>query len=598
MIMNNKKERIKSILNYLKGKDYVKKNEKIKDCIESLDKDIKEDAFIIVVVGEFKRGKSTFINALLGKSILPMDVLPETATINALQYSDSFYVDVEKKDGTKEHSRDLEFLKQFSAQSESNDFSEIKYLKIGYPSEGLKNNVVIVDTPGVSDLNEQRSDITYGFIPKANVVLFLLDATAPLKKTEKEFVEERLLPQGINNIVFIANKFDNIDEEEEDDIVQALEARIRKAFSDTNNSFLNKACLLPLSAKQALIACEKGDNSLWIKSGMPKLQSILNEMLLDEKMESQKVERYSFIIKDILNRVQEDLNNHRTLLMSDIKQLEQAQSNLKDLLNEHEEIKEKIIAFIQKEEQNFEMMTKKSLRLFTDRLIESISEMVEMYKGSDFKEYVEKQVARRISREYENWIVVYLPHIDQLIQKMKEELVLGLCYNFNCKINLRPDKSEEFSNEKILMSLNVKDISDTDIHAGVIAAASGLGLMLLAGGALMPFVSFAAMPFLRRKMLEQRLNEAKTETIPLLQDNISQMTNTLHNNIINYIHDKCSKVELSVGEAYKIALDEMRITIADAIDKKTAENINLQDKVGSLNTEINTLYKFAKEIDS
>ena len=99
---------------------------------------------------------------------------------------------------------------------------KVSYIKIGYPCEKLKDRVVLVDTPGVSDLNEQRSEVTYRFLSKANAVLFVLDANSPLKKTEKEFIEEKLLPLGINNILFILNKYDAVDEEEEEDFLPTV----------------------------------------------------------------------------------------------------------------------------------------------------------------------------------------------------------------------------------------------------------------------------------------------------------------------------------------------------------------------------------------
>jgi len=59
--------------------------------------------------------------------------------------------------------------------------SEVAYVELGYPSELLKNNVVLVDTPGVNDLNEQRAEVTYGYVPRADAVVFLLDAGQALK---------------------------------------------------------------------------------------------------------------------------------------------------------------------------------------------------------------------------------------------------------------------------------------------------------------------------------------------------------------------------------------------------------------------------------
>ena len=77
--------------------EYIKKN--YGTAVESLYSDIKSDFYTIIVIGEFKRGKSTFINALLNMDILPTNVLPETATINAVMYNKTPCLNVIYKDG-------------------------------------------------------------------------------------------------------------------------------------------------------------------------------------------------------------------------------------------------------------------------------------------------------------------------------------------------------------------------------------------------------------------------------------------------------------------------------------------------------------------
>lgn len=210
------KKKLSRLLTEFLGKDYVKSNEKIFQQLQTLQKDIENDFFTVVVLGEFKRGKSTFVNALLGTKLLPMDVLPETTTINAIMYSEKPRLSVLYRDGKEVKGEvSYDYMKQFSAKSYNPAMKNISYIKIGYPCELLKNRIVLVDTPGVSDLNEQRSEITYRFVPKANAILFLLDANSPLKGTEKDFIEEKLLPLGIENILFLLNKYDSVDEEEE-----------------------------------------------------------------------------------------------------------------------------------------------------------------------------------------------------------------------------------------------------------------------------------------------------------------------------------------------------------------------------------------------
>ena len=74
-------------------------NSKTREDIRILQEDMKDDFFTVVVVGEFKRGKSTFVNALLGEELLISDVLPETATIQAIMYNKEKKAQVLVQDG-------------------------------------------------------------------------------------------------------------------------------------------------------------------------------------------------------------------------------------------------------------------------------------------------------------------------------------------------------------------------------------------------------------------------------------------------------------------------------------------------------------------
>ena len=101
------------------------------NALNELTSDIQEDFFTIVVLGEFKRGKSTLVNALLGEKILPTDVLPETATINAIMHSETPTLSVVMRDGNEEHGEvSGRFLKKFSAQNPQAVAEKVKYIKV------------------------------------------------------------------------------------------------------------------------------------------------------------------------------------------------------------------------------------------------------------------------------------------------------------------------------------------------------------------------------------------------------------------------------------------------------------------------------------
>ena len=103
------------------------------------------DHFEVAIVGEFKRGKSTLINALLGQEVLPADVLPATATLNRVTYSKDPYVVVEYKDGSSEKvdiNHLADYVTKLSYESEKKA-ETVKEATVYYDTDFCKNHVDI-----------------------------------------------------------------------------------------------------------------------------------------------------------------------------------------------------------------------------------------------------------------------------------------------------------------------------------------------------------------------------------------------------------------------------------------------------------------------
>jgi predicted GTPase len=88
------------------------------------------------------------------------------------------------------------------------------------PRRSCSDRVTLVDTPGVNDLNLQRAEITYGYVPRADAVVFLLDAGQILKESERRFLRDRLLGAGRDRIVFAINKADLLSESERTEVME------------------------------------------------------------------------------------------------------------------------------------------------------------------------------------------------------------------------------------------------------------------------------------------------------------------------------------------------------------------------------------------
>ena len=585
-------------------KEYQELNEKI-DAVLSLPQEvvaeesraelhrlkqaIQQDVFSIVVLGEFSRGKSTFVNALMGEPLLPMDVLPETAVIQVLHYAEKPGVEIVYRNGmVKQGEADRDFLKRFSVRAQQDAADDVEYLRIGYPSSFLQHQVVVVDTPGVSDMDEQRAEVTYGFLPQADMVLFLLDASSPLKKTEKEFLEKRVLPQGIRKIVFLANKIDHLDEEEvdEEEYLDKLRTRLKKAFGgDEGKPGLQDIELFPLSAWQALKggAAEK-------RSGMAALRAYLDQAAEGQRM-TIKLARFQWQYRQVVQRIYNQALSRKMLHETDSQQLEAAKKQIEAMLADKEQGQERVQAYMEKEQKIILDMTNKSLKHFYQRLEEDILDMVENYRGDDFKDFIESRIIKRVQREIDNWIGMYGPRILLLIRKVELQISRGMSRNFQQEVMVESSQLPFSLDGCAVLDVRARDLSNTDLQAGAIAAAGGVGLTLVAGGVLMPFISFAAMPFIRKTLFQKRLAAAKAEVNAQLSGQLLQCMNQLQKDVQEEIRKRCTISVKNIVYSYESLLADYRDKIDAEIREKTMRQRQLTSSLEADKQVLETLGK-------
>jgi GTP-binding protein EngB required for normal cell division len=227
---------------------------------------LESERFHLVVLGEFNHGKSTFVNSLLGSDILPTGITPTTASINHVVWAQSPTARVVLTTGESKY-LDPNQLKEWVTVA-GGHASEVAYVELGYPSELLKNHVVLVDTPGVNDLNEQRAEVTYGYVPRADAVVFLLDAGQALKDSEREFLKSRVFESARDRLIFILGKMDMLSADERTAVLDYVKTGLGKMMPEP--------VVFALSAKD------------WAKSkdpasGMPELLAYLERFLARDR---------------------------------------------------------------------------------------------------------------------------------------------------------------------------------------------------------------------------------------------------------------------------------------------------------------------------
>ena len=268
--------------------------ESIKETLEKA----KDEHFEVAIVGEFKRGKSTLINALLGQEVLPADVLPATATLNRVTYSTEPYVQVEYKNGESERveiDRLEEYVTKLTSESERKA-ETVKEATVYYDTEFCRNNVDIIDTPGLND-DDQMTNVTMSIIPKIDAAVFVISANSPFSQFEKEFLEKKMLTSDVGRIIFVVNCFGTFTQDDENKIVETVRTRIgkyvmekaKKVMGEDSREFavykrkIGTPRVIGVYAKRALTAKTSGDQALLEESNFPEFENALETLLTQER---------------------------------------------------------------------------------------------------------------------------------------------------------------------------------------------------------------------------------------------------------------------------------------------------------------------------
>ena len=243
--------------------------------IEAVREQLDEGELSVAVVGEINRGKSTFLNALLGETVFPSRTMVCTAGVTVLDHGERPRAEVVYKDGTSE---DIDLAGEAPAQilkevvSRSNkDVQDIQVTRVWYPNPFTGNGLVLVDTPGVNDPDHWREEITYSYLAEADAVIMLLDPMQPLSASETEFLDTKILDRSIANLIFVVNKIDDVPQSDREDALARVEEMLAEHVPNPT--------VYPVAAKPALEAKKVDDQSTLKGTGFPEFEEGLMDFL-------------------------------------------------------------------------------------------------------------------------------------------------------------------------------------------------------------------------------------------------------------------------------------------------------------------------------
>ncbi|WP_414578849.1 dynamin family protein [Anabaena sp. CCY 9402-a] len=302
--------------------------------------------FRLLVLGDMKRGKSTFINALIGENILPNAVNPCTALLTILRYGEEKKVTVHFNDEkTPEQLEFKEFKQKYTidpkeakqlGKGKKMVFAEVSHAIVEYPLPLLSKGLEIIDSPGLND-TEDRNETSLGYINNCHAILFLMRASQPYTLAERRYLENYIKGRGLT-VFFIINGWDQIQEgildPDDEEELQTAEMQLRELFEvnlaqycQINGKNIYSERVFEISAINALRRRIKDQSASLEGTGFPELLRSLNTFLTQDRAIAQ-LQPAIILAHQTYTNIQAAIQRRLSLLKQDVSEMKQRISSV------------------------------------------------------------------------------------------------------------------------------------------------------------------------------------------------------------------------------------------------------------------------------
>lgn len=302
---------------------------------------LRQGVFRLLVLGDMKRGKSTFINVLIGEKLLPSDVNPCTALLTVLRFGVTKKVTVYFKEGRRPEQLDFETFKQqytidpdeakkLEAQNKS-AFPNVSHAVVEYPLPLLEKGIEIVDTPGLND-TEARNEISLSYINNCHAILFVFRASQPCTLAERRYLENYIKGRGLTTF-FLINGWDEIregliDPEDVEELAES-EEKLHRVFRTNIGEYcqidgqdIYNDRVFEISSLKALRLRLKDQNAALDGTGFPEFMGAINTFLTQERAIAE-IRQARTLARLGCDRVREAVERRIPLLEQDVNELKQ-----------------------------------------------------------------------------------------------------------------------------------------------------------------------------------------------------------------------------------------------------------------------------------
>ncbi len=204
----------------------VSLNRQIEVCVSLIKGNVLID---VAILGQFKAGKSSFINSLVGKTILPVGVIPVTTAITRLQYGDVERAVVRYFDGSKTEVS-IEDLEEYISEARNPaNIKNVNIVDIELPTLGEYAGLRLVDTPGMGSVFKYHMKTSENWLPEVGAAILAISADRPLSQHDMELIGE--LKNHTPNIVILLTKADLLTPDQQSEVVNFFKQTLAKELN-------------------------------------------------------------------------------------------------------------------------------------------------------------------------------------------------------------------------------------------------------------------------------------------------------------------------------------------------------------------------------
>lgn len=537
--------------------------ERIKDWENTLKKRA-EDEFSVVIMGDFKRGKSTLINAILSKAVAPTNVSPETMTINRISYGEASKREAVLKNGKRirlnveELNRDtlVEIMERLPAP--------IDYVEIQEDLPILKE-ITIVDTPGLGDILHSFEVQVQEYLNRADAVIYVASVLSPLSESEQAYLCANILPQKFTGLMVVANMADCLDTVEDIERVKAEMLKRVLAFSDNAGIY-------------ALSALDEYCRKCALKRPNPELEQYLENAFLEfeSAMQNEIVLQKDFIktqrVLVLARAMSSDIRKRLEVIVS---MLKLNQSQLEEVSRSCEEEHVNLHHTLKREEE--------TLTSATDQLYFEAKDWM-----MEFLERLNQEIQRV---QTSGQTVTIQKHFQFYLMDTVQEAILK-CLEAHQKVLAEKLQSlaREFSGQTLFegtsfktseMAVNIADISWTGVDTATFLLTNGTYLLGLTESPLsIHVVAQTIAGFVRESQVKKKqadLLKPVLDNYDTLKDKIFAQLRTAYDSLRT---QAIEKLKASYEAQIKASMEAVR----QAMEVSRQEELKAEDVEVQLNT--------------